>query len=268
MKKFIFIAALASLVSVGAFAQASAPVAAASSPAKPAVADATVICANGEAKKASAVGQTVRVTASCGDTKVVTGKPKAVAHKRDDSMAQAAGNTAAVKLLAEENTRLKQQVASQCCQVSTAVPAAMTQTTQSVNINRHKEIKLGEVACIVSLHGGQYTNGQPIAMTFRPTQAECDEWELGVRSRYVKGSVNDAIITSDSATTTLQKVAVFEEKTQVGNGNVCVRKNKAGERQIYGCGDRIAVIRANGEVACRPQTAPIEPGESLCTGVQ
>jgi hypothetical protein len=45
--------------------------------------------------------------------------------------------------------------------------------------------------------------------------------------------------------------------------NWCVRSNKR-----YDCGSLVSVIRANGQNACRPATAPAEPGEKLCTGIK
>ncbi len=46
--------------------------------------------------------------------------------------------------------------------------------------------------------------------------------------------------------------------------NWCVRASKR-----YDCGDtKISVIRANGQVACRPLQALAEPGEKPCTGIK
>lgn len=149
-----------------------------------------------------------------------------------------------------------------------AAPSAQVggqQIVQASGKNSFKEIKLGERMCIVHLHGGQYTDGQPIAVTFRQTEAECDEWELTVRARYMQGDVNKAVVTYDSnvpnSAFTASHTAV---STTAASANSCVRANKR-----YDCkSPRLAVIRANGAVACRAPTEVAEPGEQPCTGIQ
>jgi len=139
--------------------------------------------------------------------------------------------------------------------------------TATVSNSYYTEIKLGEMLCVVDVMGGQYTNGQPVGMAFRKDKAGCDEYELEVRQRFVR-SVNDGVVTSQASSAggtssvAAAAVAVVQPAVQAA-GNWCARGGK-----VYNCKDLLAVIRADGAVACRPQTAPAEPGEKLCTGVQ
>jgi hypothetical protein len=148
-----------------------------------------------------------------------------------------------------------------------AAPAAQAGGQQvaqaSQGTNSFKEIKLGERMCIVHLHGGQYTDGQPIATTFRSTQAECDEWELTVRARYMQGSVNNAVVTYDSNVPNPASPAAYTGVLTSSSPNWCVR---AGKR--YDCKASLAVIRADGAIACRAPADPAGPGDQPCTGIQ
>lgn len=150
------------------------------------------------------------------------------------------------------------------------VPNASSSSVQvDTSRNSFREIKLGEVMCVVYLQGGQYTNGQPSAVTFKPSKAACDEWELGVRARFMEGSVNKAVVTYDSdnggavTNTTPGIGSMVASATTTSSSNWCVRSGKR-----YDCHENLAVVRANGNVACRPQSALAEPGETMCSGIQ
>lgn len=50
-------------------------------------------------------------------------------------------------------------------------------TIPAVKVN-HKEIKIAESMCLIFIHGGQFSNGQPYKVVARNSEAECDAYSV------------------------------------------------------------------------------------------